>query len=58
MSRGEGSLFCIPNTVRVIKTIRVSWAGHVVTMEEGRSAFTVLTDKPTGKKPLGRPWLR
>ena len=24
-------------------------------MEEGRSAFKILTDKPTGKKPLGRP---
>ena len=24
-------------------------------MEEGRSAFKILTGKPTGKKPLGRP---
>ena len=24
-------------------------------MEEGRSAFKILTDKPTGKRPLGRP---
>ena len=27
-------------------------------MEEGRSAFKILTGKPTGKTPLGRPWLR
>ena len=27
-------------------------------MEEGRSAFKILTGKPTGKRPLGRPWLR
>ena len=24
-------------------------------MEEGRSAFNILTDKPTGMRPLGRP---
>ena len=24
-------------------------------MEEGRSALKILTGKPTGKKPLGRP---
>ena len=27
-------------------------------MEEGRSAFKILTGKPTGKRPLGRPWRR
>ena len=32
--------------------------GHVVRMEEGRSAFNVLADKPTGKRSLGRPILR
>ena len=30
------------------------WAGHVARMEEGRSAFKILTGKPTGKRPLGR----
>ena len=29
--------------------------GHLARMEEGRSAFKILTDKPTGKRPLGRP---
>ena len=24
-------------------------------MEDGSSAFKILTDKPTGKRPLGRP---
>jgi len=31
------------------------WAGHVVRMEEGRSAFKIVTGKPTGKRPLGWP---
>ena len=34
---------------------RLRWAGHVVRMEEGRSAFKIVTGKPTGKRPLGRP---
>ena len=32
----------------------VRWAGHVARMEEGRSAFKILTGKPTGKRPLGK----
>ena len=49
------SLSCSPNIVRVIKSIRLRWAGHVARMGEGRSAFKILTGKPTGKRPLGRP---
>ena len=44
-----------PNIVRVIKSRRLRWTRHVARMEEGRSAFKVLTGKPTGKRPLGRP---
>ena len=44
-----------PNIVRVIESRRLRWAGHIVTMEEGRSAFKILTGKPTGKRPLGKP---
>ena len=44
-----------PNIVRVIKSRRLRCAGHVARMEESRSAFKMLTCKPTGKRPLGRP---
>ena len=44
-----------PNIVRVIKSRRLRWAGHVVRMEEGRSAFKILIGNPTGKRPIGRP---
>ena len=47
-----------PNIVRVIKSRRLRCAGHVARMEEGRSAFKILTGKPTGKRPLGRPRCR
>ena len=39
----------------MIKSRRLSWAGHVPRMEEGRSSFKILTGKPAGKRPLGRP---
>ena len=39
----------------MIKSKRLRWAGHVARMEEGRSAFKILTGKPTGNIPLGRP---
>ena len=49
------SLYRSPDIVRVIKSRRLRWVGHVVRMEVGRSAFKILTGKPTGKRPLGRP---
>ena len=48
------NLYRSPNIVRVIKSGRLRWAGHVARMEEGRSAFKISTGKPTGKRPLGR----
>ena len=47
------SFYCSPNIVRVIKSRRLRWARHVASMEEGRSAFKILTGK--GKRPIGRP---
>ena len=46
------------NINNIVKSRRLRWAGHVARMEEGRSAFKILTGKPTGKRPLGRPRLR
>ena len=43
------SLYRLPNIVRMIKSRRLRWAGYVARMEEGRSAFKILTDKPTRK---------
>ena len=39
----------------MIKSTRLRWAGQVARMEEGRSAFKMITEKPTGKIPLRRP---
>jgi hypothetical protein len=44
-----------PNIVRVIKSRRMRWAGHVARMGEGRGVYRVLVRKPEGKRLLGRP---
>ena len=41
--------------VRVIKSRRMIWAGHVARMGERRGVHRVLVGKPDGKRPLGRP---
>jgi hypothetical protein len=46
------------NIVRVIKSRRMRWAGHVARMAEGRGVYRVLVGKPEGKRPLGRPTRR
>ena len=43
------------NTVRVIKSRRLRWAGHEARMEEGRSAFKILKATLAGKRFLERP---
>ena len=48
-------LYSSPNTVWVIKSRRVRWAGHVACMGERRGLYRVLVGKPEGKRPLGRP---
>jgi hypothetical protein len=45
-------MICI---VRVIKSRKMRWAGHVASMGERRGVDRVLVGKPEGKSPLGRP---
>jgi len=41
--------------VRVIKSKRMRWAGHVARMGERRGVYRVLVGKLEGRRPLGRP---
>jgi hypothetical protein len=52
------SLYSSPNIVRVIKSRRMRWAGHVARTEEGKGIYRVLVGRPEGKRPLGRPRCR
>ena len=48
-------LYSLPSIVRVVKSRRMRWAGHVARMGEDRGVQRVLVGKPKGKRPLGRP---
>ena len=48
-------LYSSPNIVRVIKSRRMRWAGHVARMGEERGVYRVLVGKPEGRRPLERP---
>ena len=47
-------LYCSPDIVRVIKSRRLGWVGHVARMGERRGVYRVLMEKPEGNSPLGR----
>ena len=54
-NKGLNDLYSSPIIVRVIKSKRIRWAGHVACMGEGRGVHRVLVGEPEGKWPLGRP---
>jgi hypothetical protein len=48
------NLYSSPSVIRILKSSRMRWAGHVVQMGEKRNAYKILVAKPEGKRPLGR----
>ena len=48
-------LYCSPKIVRVIKSRRMMWAGHVARMGEWKVVYRVLVWKHEAKRQLGRP---
>jgi hypothetical protein len=48
-------LYSSLSIIRIIKSRRMRWAGHVARMGEKRNAYMLLVGKPWGNKPLGRP---
>jgi hypothetical protein len=52
------NLYSSPSIIRVIKSRRMRWVGHVARMGEKRNVYRLLVGKPEGKRPLGRPRLR
>jgi hypothetical protein len=49
------ALYSSPNIIRVMKSRRLRWAGHVAHMGERRGAYRALVGKPEKRRPLGRP---
>jgi hypothetical protein len=48
------ALYSSPNMIRVTKSRRIRWAGHVACMGEKRGAYRALMGKPEGRRPLRR----
>jgi hypothetical protein len=51
-------LYSSPNIIRVMKSRRMRWTGHVARMGEKRGANRILVGRPEGRRPLGRPRCR
>jgi hypothetical protein len=51
-------LYSSPSIIRIIKSRRMRWPGHVARMGEKMNAYRLLVGKPEGKRPLGRPRCR
>jgi hypothetical protein len=54
LNEGFHDLYSSPTIVRVIKSRRMRWAGHIARMKKGRGVYKVLVMKPEGKRTLAR----
>jgi hypothetical protein len=48
------NLYSSPSIIRMTKSRRMRWAGHVARMGDKRNAYRILVGKPEGKRPLKR----
>jgi hypothetical protein len=48
-------LYSSPSIIRIIKSRRIRWAGHLAQMGERRNAYKILVGNPEEKRPLERP---
>jgi hypothetical protein len=48
-------LYSSPSIIRIIKSRRMRWAGHVARIGQKKNAYRLLVGKPEGNRPLGRP---
>jgi hypothetical protein len=54
------NFYCSPSIIRMRRSRRMRWEGHVARMGKKRNAYRLLVGKPEGKRPPGRPkhrWL-
>jgi hypothetical protein len=50
-------LYPSPSIIRIIKSRKMRWAGHVARMGEKGNAYRLFVGKPEGKRPLGSGWI-
>jgi hypothetical protein len=49
------NLYSSPSIIRVIKSGRMRWAGHVARIRENRTAYRILVGQPEENSSPGRP---
>jgi hypothetical protein len=49
------NFYSLPSIIRIIKSRRMRWVGHVAQIGEKKNVYRLLVGKPEGKRPLGRP---
>jgi hypothetical protein len=49
------NLYSSPSIIRMIKSRRMRWAGHVARFGKRMNAYRIFVGKPEGRRPLGRP---
>jgi hypothetical protein len=49
------NLYNSPSIIRIIKSRRMRWTGHVARIGEKNNVYRLLVGMPEGKRPLGRP---
>jgi hypothetical protein len=49
------NLYALPSIIRMIKSKRMRWVGHIAGMGAKKNAYRILMGKTEGKRPLGRP---
>jgi hypothetical protein len=54
-NEGLRDLYSSPSIIRIIKSRRMKWEGHVARMGEKRNMYRLLVGQPEGRRPLGRP---
>ena len=54
-NENRNDLYLSPNIIRISKSRRMTWAGHVARIGDSRVVYGVLVERPEGKKPLERP---
>jgi hypothetical protein len=57
-NEGLRDLYSSPSIIRMIKSRRMRWAGHVTRMWEKINSYSLLEGKPEGNRLLGRPRYR
>jgi hypothetical protein len=49
------NVYSSPSIIRMIKSRRMRWTGHVASVGDKRNEYRILVGRQDGKRPLGRP---